>query len=242
MSGQVVEIDVDLRTVTLSQPVGDIEGNRIAFRDRLGAIDGPYACAKVEGNEYQVVTTADIEGEFLFNANDEPPAFFFGSADRLYKRFIMTEKQSSGEDESHTITAVNYDERVYQFDTYEAEPLPGDMLPPAIPELPTVTGLSIVIDVDTPTLATITWETALGALYYVVELSYDDIVWTRLGTTNANQWITEAAEEVVYVRVAAIAAGQGAWAEASTTLGLSELIDDESDAIVDDEGDQLVTT
>jgi hypothetical protein len=241
--GQVESIAGDLRTVTLADPIRVKTGDRIAFRDKYGAIDGPYACTVDSTDNYTVTTTTDIDGDFAFNANDEPPSYFFGSSTDLYKRLVLVEKSSSSEGDTESLSFVNYDEQIFDDDEATAPALVDAPIPSPPPLLPEVTNLLLTQDPSDSTKAIATWDAVEGAQYYLLQISYDSTAWSQVTATTTNYENNILVQQgTVYVRVAAVNAGQGPWTTSSTTIGLDVRITSGGDTRVTSDGDIRVST
>lgn len=239
-SGQVESIAVDNRTVTLKHPLTDHQGDRIAFRDKYGEIDGPYVCTTDAADLYTVETTSDIDGDLNFNANDEPPIYFFGTASTLYDLYTLEEKTTSGDDV--TLTLANYDERIYQYDNYTAEPLPDVLIPDSPDPLPAITGLMLTQISDSPLTVQATWNLADGAQYYVYQVSYDNTSWSDLEATTANSANILADQGTFYFRVAAVNSGQGPWSTESLLVSYDTRTTSQGDTRTTSQGDTRITT
>jgi hypothetical protein len=234
--GLVVSIAVDNKTVTLSESLNGIAGNSIAFRDKYGAVEGPYTCSKVAGNDMQIITDSAItQTNFLFEDASDPPAYFFGETNLISKDLLVTSTSTSTDDEV-TITAKNYDSRVYDDESRTAAPLATASVPPAIPELPVVTGLDINPDALDLTKVTVFWDVALGARYYVLERSLDGTNWDQEASPAITSQTITVEPGLLYVRVAGVNVAQGPWAVYSESVGLNVRVTSNGDVRVDSTG------
>ena len=235
-SGFVESIAGDSVTVTLAEPLSSTQGDRIAFRDKTGAIDGPYICTVTD--DTTVVTSTSITGDFLFTNTDEPPIYYFGTASTLYELFLIAEKVSN--DDSEQITLENYDPRVYQYDNHIAEPIPDAPIPESPPALPAITGLVLGVIVEDPATVQANWNLADGAQYYVWQISYDNDVWSEIDASVGNSVQFLAAQGRVYFRVAVVNAGQGPFTTANVLVGVFSWITSDGSNMTTSTGNNLI--
>jgi len=239
ISGQVVSISGG-NTVTLTESTAGIPINSIGFRDKYGEVKGPYVCSKVAGNDYQVLTASTIdETDFVFNDLNEPPVYYIGETNKIYKELLVTAIDRK-DDDTASITAVNYDARMYSFDSRTAPPLAAASVPAGIPNLPTVTGLTLSQDIDDPTIVQLNWDIALGAQYYIVEVSTDNTNWSSEAVTTGPALTSSILPGLLYFRVAGVNTAQGPWITESGVMGSNNWVDGFKQSIVTDGGDQLV--
>lgn len=224
--GTIDSIDGDGVTVNLSHSLSGVSGNTIGIRNKYGAIVGPYTCAKSATNEFQVVATSSIDQTDLdFDDEHTPHAYYFGQADMIYKLCVVTQVTSDSDD-VYSITAVNYDDRIYDYEGRTATPLETANIPAGIPTLPTVEGLTITVDPNTETEAVVGWVKAVGASYYLLQRSDDGTTWSgeQFVTGNAIT-LYELNPTQIYVRVAAVGSAQGPWVSTSAAVGVETRVD-----------------
>jgi hypothetical protein len=240
-TGVVKSIEADGLTINVSEDLTDVTGGSIAFRDKYGGESGPYSVSKTPGNGFQLKSTTTIDQSNLsFSEYTDPPAYFFGASNEIYQGVVVTNITSGGSsaesDETGTVTGVNYDDRVYQFDTQVAPALGTVSTPISAPNLPVVTGVSINVDPVLLTAATIVWDIAEGARYYVVQRSNDGINWDAVATPVANLQPITIEPGLLYVRVAGVSSAQGPWAVYSESVGLNVRVTSNGDVRVDSTG------
>lgn len=241
-SGLVDSIGVDDRTISLSQPLTSFAGNLVALRDASGGVAGPYECLVDVSDPYTITTTSDISGNFSFASEDEPPMWFFGTESGIYQKCLLTEKKSSSDGETETLSLVEYAEGIYQFDDYEAPPLANANVPESPDPIPAVTGLALNQDAFDLNKVLITWNAVASAQYYLVQISYDNISWSQASTTNANFFAATVQTGTLWARVAAINDGQGPFATQSAIFGVHVRITDDGHTRVTSDGDIRVST
>lgn len=210
LTAQVVTV-IDLtRPVTFPEPWATTV---IAFRTKTGGTLGPFP-AYDGGHPFAVVTTSTVdETKLLFDAQAEPVGFYFGLTDRWSKLCQVVDIQPSDGEEVE-IMATNYDARVFAYDNSESPTTPPVVQPPAIPDLPTVTGLVVgrPSGVNGLQKITATWKPTPGATSYVVEKSANGNKWAgRRQTTDTSIDFLVDYAATVYIRVAAVNVDIGPW-------------------------------
>jgi hypothetical protein len=170
---------------------------------------GPYAVtAGASANE--VILDAPIIDDYSVSEGEEEPFYVFGTADNIYKQCKVSNIRPSGEGVVQ-ITAVVYRPETYSFDTSDPPALNNSSVPPIIPGLPTVTGLTVTPYPDSVTQVIATWNPSVGADHYVIEISHDGVVWEPQGTVTTTSYFITVSEGHLWVRVAAINVGRGPW-------------------------------
>ena len=236
-TGWVVSITSGDTVVTVTENLNEVDINSIAFRDKYGAVKGPYSCTKT--GQYEITTDSAIDvTDFTFDDISDPPAFFAGVNGVEYKELIVTAVKTN-EDVS-TITAINYDPLIYQFDGLTATALGGDQVPDGIPDLPTITGLRILQDISSLS-ATINWDIAEGAQYYILQQSLDGTNWDFLVTTTGPEHTMLVTEGTLYIRVAGVNSAKGPWTDGSASVGFDRRITTAGDTRVDSSGNRRIT-
>ena len=240
-AGLVESIAADNKTVTLSRSLSGVDGNSIAFRDKYGAVEGPYSCSKVAGNDFQIITDSTItQTNFVFNDASDPPAFYFGETGKEYKELLVTSATTSNDD-TVSITCRNYDPRVYSFSNRTAPAFGTETVPSKIPALPVISGLVVNNDTVDITLAVASWEVALGAAYYVVERSLDGTNWDAAGVVTTTSLALTVAGGTLYIRVAGVNIARGAWSQVTVNVGNSIRVTSSDDRRITSAGDRRVT-
>tara|TARA_R110002020_G_scaffold472424_1_gene700427 strand:- start:18458 stop:21043 length:2586 start_codon:yes stop_codon:yes gene_type:complete len=224
VGGHITAVSVDRLTVELTVPVTFTEGfdYRLSAKGKDGTIYGPYTAT--EGlDSYQVVLEAPITTELNFANNSETPIFIFGRSVSFAQDCVIT-NLSPGGDETVDVTAIIYDDRVYDYDDTDAPALEysGSQFPSD--PLPVVTGVKL--EGVSENLFNISWVGADQASSYIVQISGDpdeyegfpDVensdpneAWETIGQTPATSFETTILLEYVYIRVAGVNVGQGPW-------------------------------
>ena len=103
------------RELTLSEPLEFSTGTHfISLRKPDGTLSGPYICTATDF-ENVVILTTDLDFSPNCSGRMELPLFQFGVADRWCLPSLITDIKPNGTDKV-SVTAVNYDERVYADD------------------------------------------------------------------------------------------------------------------------------
>lgn len=89
----------------------------IVLRKPNGRLSGPYAVTKGE-DDFHVVLSGPLDFTPIFDGSQEPPLYQFGVASRIFEQVLITDVKPQGM-ESVSVTAFNYDERVYSDDDNE---------------------------------------------------------------------------------------------------------------------------
>jgi hypothetical protein len=208
--------------VELSEPVNFTLGESyvLAIRTRLGGVSGPWSVT-AGATDKQVILGAPIVDDYSVGDDQEKPFYMFGVP--AFKQFKVTSITPSSLEEV-SVECINYDARLYQFDSLIAPDPELDPQPPEVPEAPTITGLEMRQSISSLQLADVIWNPSLGALNYVIETSLDGIEWEAHSATE-NTFITVVSPLVVFwVRVSARGLTQGPWVEVMETLGVPNII------------------
>lgn len=217
ISGTTITLDTELDWTASGT-------KQIAFRTIYGEELGPFAVTEGTSPNIVILGASLTAGELaLIPSGDtkEKPVFAFGVATEYARKCRVVNIQISGEEEVE-IEAVEDNPTVYSHDNENPPSYTEPTIPDRTPDLPSVTGL-IVRDIPARTPFTqAVWNAALGAQSYVVEGSYNNVDWFRLGVTTAP--ITylrfNANPGTFYVRVAAVNNGRGPWSTVwSGTIG-----------------------
>jgi hypothetical protein len=187
--------------------------HRIALRDRSGTVRGPYVCTPVPDlpKIIQLAVALDLE-EFEVDQYSEPPRFWFGATGKemIWHKIIKIEP--AGKD-SAKITLVPYSDEIYQHDDAIAPPIDVINEPPTIPTAPIINGLDVNMVPDDLEQVLASWNPALGATSYNVEISLDGETYTFLANTTAASIRLDIPDEnYIYVRVSGVGQFVGPWA------------------------------
>jgi hypothetical protein len=228
--GMVLALDATRTVLTLSEPVAFVGACVIGLRAKDGTLAGPYTVS-AGADARQVTSAVPLPDSFYFDATHEPPMFLFGPSADWSKLCVVTGLRP-GEDDTVEVQAVPYDARLFDGDALVPDPLDGAPIPDAVEDLPAVVGLQVVTVPNVPLAALASWQTSLGALSYVVQLSYDNVNWETVATPNVNYAQFNVAAGHLYVRVAAVNVGAGVWSYWDDTLVPVEPGDLAPDAVV----------
>lgn len=205
----------------------------IALRGSRAEYMGPYTVHRTE-DPMQVMVTIPSDSSFesggpnfLLGGNTEPMLFLFGVAGSMTRFFKIARVEPQG-GQSVRITAVNYAPIIYTLDGMDPPAWTPPALPPPIPALPEIRFLFLSqIDVPVPTIQA-SWAAAAGANYYIVQSSVDGDSWTDRGSVTQTALTFIGSIGLVFVRVAAVGAGQGPWKteaiEVKALLGLTVIM------------------
>lgn len=106
--------------VTVTEPLDwSLPGDFVwAFRRPDGTVAGPFPAT--QGGEYQIITGDIVEPWPDLSARQEPPHVYFGTSDRWCFPALIRRVQPTG-GVLVNVEAVNYDDRIYQFDDQSPE-------------------------------------------------------------------------------------------------------------------------
>jgi hypothetical protein len=103
------------RELVLEQPIEWLEGTHyLAIRRPNGKLSGPYVCTKRD-DDFTVLLSRDLDFVPDFSGKQEPPFYMFGLAEKWCRPALITDIKPQGTD-SVSVSAVNYDARVYADD------------------------------------------------------------------------------------------------------------------------------
>jgi hypothetical protein len=207
-------------TVVLSEPVEFIPGetHQLALRKKDGSRAGPYTVT-AGPDEYTVVTSATIAEDFYFDRINEPPLYIFGKSE-VSNVLCRVIDARPAEGENIEITAALYSATVFSFDELAPPALVDNALPP-VPPLPAITGFSVASQPGNARLVVLTWNPSLGASSYLIETSYDGEAWNSIARVTSTTYTLSVLYGYLYIRVAGINLGIGAWAEWEGEVGVS---------------------
>lgn len=215
--GEVTAWNGTTRTATLSEPPTWGSGaHYIALRKRDGSVDGPYAVtAGVTANDVVLATSPAITP--YVGGAEERTHYTFGWAEtyRQPARVIAVRPLSLN---SVEIQAVNEDASVHTADSGVVAPAAQTSQLASYTNNPVVAGLSAHPAPFSPRTLLIAWEPAAWAKSYLVELSRDELTWTRCGDVTSCSLMTHSLYGAsTKVRVAAIWLSRGPWSQVDVT-------------------------
>lgn len=210
--GRVLSVSGGIN-LTLSEPVVFEVGqtHKIVLRRKDGSATLPLdVSAGTDAYHVVLALPLDMSG-FSFSEQNESPIFLFGKTS-FWGKACKVMNLTPSEDDTVEITAVNYTDVPFSFDEYDAPSLPASPVGlPSVPALPSVAGLSVVRSPSIPNQVFATWLPAAGAQYYVVQKSYNNADWEFAARVTEATATFDVLPQYIYVRVAAVNLGQGAW-------------------------------
>lgn len=205
----------DITRLTLSEPVTFTTGaHYIGLRTRSGGVSGPYACTPGR-TAYEVVVAGLLDHSPYTGGAEERTHFAFGKGEawRQPARVVSVQPVSMTQVQ---IEAINEDDSVHTADSGAVAPAAQYSLLPSLFTAPVVAGLSVRSAVADPTTALVSWQAAAGASYYVVEVSSDGDIWSRVAeTTGNNCTIAAVYGNSTLIRVAGVGLTRGPFVQVS---------------------------
>ena len=211
--GLVLQLDSEVTFTT-----GEV--HQVVLKDKTGAASGPHIVTEVVGDPYKVELQSSIDlSVFDFSSTHELPIFAFGVQNLEGKLLTVVDVSTNGEEEI-SITGVNYDSRVFYYDTQSpAPPLPG---PSVIDSwsLPKINGLGYSLSNDASRV-TILWNAIRSARLFIVQWSDNLTTYIDSVEVTENTLTLDVPYTPMYIRVAAVTdLGQGPWS--GVTLSQSD--------------------
>lgn len=195
------------------------EAYRIALRDSLGKVQGPFACFEHPTNPYKVVLEVALDHSgYTVEADGELPLYWFGISGSEYQ-LAKVVKVEGGSGERIKITAVPYDDRIYNFDNAEAPPESQRYVTPKPPALPVVIGLKVRDYPGNLSLVSVSWKPAFGATSYTIHKSLDGVRYTFVARTIEAGYTMEVEPGSLWVKVRGVNEGAGPPATWTGTVG-----------------------
>ena len=215
-------VDIDGLIIETSEPVSFGTGNHyIILRKKDGTATGPLLVTSGI-DSYHVALADALEDSFYFDDVNEPPFYHFGKADLWAKLAIVTSTKPNGKQVE--IQAIPYDTRLYQF-YEEVAPELGSTTVIPVPALPTVTGLTVSELPSSLTQVLVSWNVADGAKAYVLERKSGDAEnWETVVTTTNNGFVLTVEPIYLFLRVAGLNIGRGAWDEWEGDVGTTQYL------------------
>lgn len=222
----------DAYHIWLSEPVSFDESSdyQVAFRTRNGDITGPFTARETDNTkQIEITSVADID--FLLGGRNEPMLFVFGVSGAYSKLMKVVRVDPQG-GEVVRISCVNESSTIHSFDSLTPVALNSYPYAPEPPDLPTIDDLVIAQIDGTLTIIQVSWLAAFGAQYYIVQTSEDGVTWQERGVITRTSIQMQVRPGDLYVRVAAVNNGQGAWYQ--ETIAIQVLNSLENDVPWDD--------
>lgn len=202
VSGRVVELE---HSIEFS---GD-DQHYIVFRTKDGSCSGIYEVTAGASSK-QVILATDLGDELLFSTLTEAPTFMFGVADSWSRICRVISTKPSGKNQVE-IVAEGYEAITHSFDDLIPPELDQDSTPVSVPDLPTVTGLTVSQQPDSLNVAQVSWQPALGAQSYRLQSSVNGTDWIDEETLTGTSYTLMVSAGHLWLRVAGINVGQGGW-------------------------------
>ena len=212
-SSEVAGFNDATRELILSDAVTFSVGTHyIAWRGRNGAPVGPFIASA--GTSANVVVLQDwnpLSDPYPdYGAGRERSHVAFGPADSQWIKARVMSVRPQGMERCNIELVVESD-YVHEADT-GASPGSSAWALPLAETAPTVRGLIAKSMPGSVGQMIVSWAPAPGANNYLVEISADEVSWTRVGDTTANNYTGEAIYgSSTFVRVAAVGVVRGAW-------------------------------
>lgn len=211
-SGQLISIDGT--TLTLTEPVVFGSGTHvIGLRKKDGSVSGPHTCTAGAAPNKVVLAAPISSSDFIFDESHERPLFLFGKTEEWAQLCVVVSLAPADNDEVE-VKCVPYDARVFANDGATPPAKPTVPIPPKAPGLPAVTNLVVTAKANTANTILVSWSAALGALRYLVQVSFDaGVTWSETHTTTSTSIVLQGIKaQTIDVRVAAVGSeGQGSW-------------------------------
>lgn len=215
-------VDINGLIIETSEPVSFGSGNHyIILRKKDGTATEPLLVTSGVDSNHVVLADA-LEDSFYFDDVNEPPFYHFGKADLWAKLAIVTSTKPNGKQVE--IQAIPYDTRLYQF-YEEVAPELGSTSETIEPALPVVTGLTVSELPSSLTQVLVSWNVADGAKAYVLERKSGDAEnWETVVTTTNNSFVLTVEPIYLFLRVAGLNIGRGAWDEWEGDVGTTQFL------------------
>jgi hypothetical protein len=192
VSGEVTSYNAGTKVISLSEPVTFGGGTHyIGLRSRNGSVSGPYEVT-AGADAYKVVHVAATLDITPYTGGAAERTFFaFGEGEtwRQPARVIAIRPRGLHAVE---IEAVNEDDSVHTADSGVTAPAVQYSNLLNLYTAPVVAGLTVRSQVDDPGTILVSWQSAPGARYYIIDVSSDGDYWTRVGETTSNNYTVAA--------------------------------------------------
>jgi len=198
---------------TIQLPVAPVfllgETHRISFRNKLGAIRGPFICTAVPGDDTKVALAVRLNlTDTLVPEDSEQPLYWFGISGYEYALYRIVKLEPSGTHKMR-VTAVPYDSRIYAYDSATAPLTDTGISLPEDPDAPALLGLEVEPIYGDPTRITLTWIPSLGAKYYVIQQSMDGTVYDTVTQLTETSYVLTVFPGNLWLKVYAVNKGAG---------------------------------
>lgn len=193
---------------------------RIALRDKIGTVHGPYQVFETETPNMVTLSVPLVNSEFNVAETSEAAMYWFGENGQEYTLAKITKIEPGGSEDSVKITAVPYNDKIYSFDLLNAPEIGEPVEPPDIPNLPTVTNLQAkpALRSASPEVV-ITWRPALGATHYLIYKSLNGVDFEFVASALYSGYILPVKAGNLWLRVRGVNIGAGPFAEWNGPVG-----------------------
>lgn len=229
--GFIVSVEVDDKTINLSEPVKWIDGMEHVFILRRGDGSGTtYAVESIGASDKQIVLVDAIGGsildEMVFDGSQVPPYYTFGAIGiETFKGKVVNIQPS--ETDAVEITVVEYRPEIYQYDGVTVTPKVEVVTPP-VDEDSDVSNIVINPIEGRSSFVNVTWKPAPGSLQYIIEVAYDEgggtfSAWDRVATVpwTVTSYDVPITPGDVKVRIAAVRRRRGGFSTSTVqTVGI----------------------
>ena len=217
-NGYVESIDGSVVTLSEDLVFTDGEVHQIAIRGKHSQDLGPYTATAGDQPNKVVVSSTIPADQTFFDYQNEPPYFIFGVSNVVGK-VCRVSNLTPGASGDVTIKAIVDDQgRHANFGTVPA--ISDVTAAPVIPDSPVVPSVVVSPVPNSVTLATVSWEPALGAANYILEQSIDGINWVSVDTVTRTNYSLPINTGVLFVRVAGVNVGIGPFISWTGLVGL----------------------
>lgn len=217
-SGLVESFEDNVLTLNRDHTFDPEEIYVIILKQRSGYASQIYFIT-YEATTTNVVTVTDLDISLERLGDEEPLIYVLGLENQITK-YLRIVGITPNDYNEISIDWVNNDNRIYDYEAVEAPTKEEAILIGAV-SLPEIESLSVHHLVNDLTKIQATWSFTPGAVSYVLEYSYDDIVYTQAVVTEATLYVLPVHNGTLYLRVAAINEGQGPWKTWTGTVGVA---------------------
>lgn len=203
--------DLGTLTLTVNEPMTFGSGTHyIGLRKKDGGLAGPYVVTAgataydlvlAEAPSFTPYTGSDYERTHI--------TFGWGETWRQEARVISVRPRGH---EQVEIEAINEDPSVHAADEGVFAPAISSSQLTTLYTAPVIAGLTAVSAPDDVLFVLLSWQAAAGADYYIIEQSADEVEWSRVAETRANNFSFRVAYgNGTVMRVCAVGLTKGPW-------------------------------
>ena len=213
-SGEVVAYNSGTNVMLLSEQVAFGAGTHyVILRKDDGSQTEPIAVT-AGADAFHVVLASDPTITLRDGIGRTRTRFVFGKANEYQMWAIVTTVTPRSEFEVE-VAAILENAAVHTADNNLVTPAASETTLPRLFSKPTVSSVFVAPTPNRPELAQVSWTPAEGADYYIVEMSVDGVIWTRVADTTATHIVVPAPSDIVTTfRVAGSGLLRGDWVSA----------------------------